>query len=79
MTISAWTQPGCKNPDNDPNAEGKGDDFKKGLSGWCLTKKAAAIFFWFAFGEFFFSLVGDGLSNLFCFSVLGSFGGGTRS
>ncbi|KAF9267690.1 hypothetical protein L218DRAFT_641171 [Marasmius fiardii PR-910] len=48
VTISAWTQPGCKNPDNDPNAS-KGDDFKKGLSGWCNTKKAAAIFLWLAF------------------------------
>lgn len=48
VTISAWTQPGCKNPDNDPNAD-KGDDFKNGLSGWCNTKKAAAIFLWLAF------------------------------
>lgn len=48
VTISAWTQPGCKNPDNDPHAD-KGDDFKNGLSGWCSTKKAAAIFLWLAF------------------------------
>ncbi|KAJ8509563.1 hypothetical protein ONZ45_g8290 [Pleurotus djamor] len=47
-TISAWTQPGCKNPDNDPHAD-LGDDFKKGLDGWCITKKAGAIFFWLAF------------------------------
>jgi len=44
-TISAWTQPGCKNKDNDPNAS-KGDDFKNGLDGWCSTKKAGAVFFW---------------------------------
>ncbi|THH16663.1 hypothetical protein EW146_g4009 [Bondarzewia mesenterica] len=48
-TISAWTEAGCKNADNDPNAS-KGDDFKKGLGGWCSTKKAGAIFFWLAFG-----------------------------
>ncbi|KAL0571387.1 hypothetical protein V5O48_010575 [Marasmius crinis-equi] len=48
VTISAWTQPGCKNADNDRNAD-KGDDFKKGLPGWCNTKKAAAIFLWLAF------------------------------
>lgn len=49
VTISAWTQAGCKNADNDPHAEEKGDDFKKGLPGWCNTKKAAAIFLWLAF------------------------------
>ncbi|KAF9533727.1 hypothetical protein CPB83DRAFT_844444 [Crepidotus variabilis] len=49
VTISAFTQPGCKDPNNDPHAEEKGDAFKKGLSGWCITKKAAAIFFWLAF------------------------------
>ncbi|KAJ4479928.1 hypothetical protein J3R30DRAFT_2556577 [Lentinula aciculospora] len=48
VTISAWTEAGCKNPDNDPHAS-KGDDFKSGLSGWCSTKKAAAIFLWLAF------------------------------
>ncbi|TFY75578.1 hypothetical protein EWM64_g8434 [Hericium alpestre] len=47
-TISAWTQAGCKNADNDPNAD-KGDGFKNGLGSWCATKKAGAIFFWFAF------------------------------
>ena len=49
-TISAWTEPGCKNPDNDPNAS-KGDGFKNGLPGWCDTKKAGAIFFWLAFAS----------------------------
>ncbi|TFK40114.1 hypothetical protein BDQ12DRAFT_648430 [Crucibulum laeve] len=49
VTISAWTQPGCKNADNDPHAEDKGEDFRKGLPGWCNTKKAGAIFFWLAF------------------------------
>ncbi|KAH8117762.1 hypothetical protein DFH11DRAFT_1570516 [Phellopilus nigrolimitatus] len=48
-TISVWTEAGCKNPDNDPHAK-LGDDFKNGLSGWCMTKKAGAIFFWLAFG-----------------------------
>lgn len=47
-TISAFTQPGCKNPDNDPHA-GLGDTFKTQLKGWCSTKKAGAIFFWLAF------------------------------
>ena len=50
VTISAWTQPGCKDASKDPNAEALGDDFKNALPGWCSTKKAAAIFFWFAFG-----------------------------
>jgi len=48
VTISAWTEPGCKDPNKDPNAS-KGDDFKNGLPGWCSTKKAGAIFFWLAF------------------------------
>jgi len=49
VTISAWTEPGCKDAKSDPNAEAKGDDFVNGLSGWCITKKSGAIFFWFAF------------------------------
>lgn len=49
VTISAWTEPGCKDPNKDPNAS-KGDGFKNGLSGWCSTKKAGAVFFWLAFG-----------------------------
>ncbi|KAF8072156.1 hypothetical protein FPV67DRAFT_1412228 [Lyophyllum atratum] len=56
VTISAWTQPGCKNPDNDPHKD-LGDDFKKGLDGFCSTKKAAAIFFWLAFGFWLGSLI----------------------
>ena len=48
-TISAWTQAGCKNADNDPHA-GLGDSFKNSLGSWCSTKKAGAIFFWLAFG-----------------------------
>jgi hypothetical protein len=50
-TISAWTEPGCKNADNDPHAS-LGDSFKSALPGWCETKKAGAIFFWLAFGVF---------------------------
>jgi hypothetical protein len=49
VTISAWTEPGCKKADDDPNAK-LGDDFKNGLSGWCSTKKAGAVFLWLAFG-----------------------------
>ncbi|KAF7789747.1 hypothetical protein EIP86_000693 [Pleurotus ostreatoroseus] len=49
-TISAWTEPGCKDASKDPNAKAKGKDFQNGLSGWCSTKKAGAIFFWLAFG-----------------------------
>jgi len=45
-TISAWTEPGCKNANNDPNAKNGGDAFKKALPGWCQTKKAGCIFFW---------------------------------
>jgi hypothetical protein len=51
MTISAWTEPGCKNAANDPNAK-KGDQFKNALAGWCDTKKAGAIFTWLAFSKF---------------------------
>jgi hypothetical protein len=50
-TISAWTEPGCKNADNDPHAS-LGDSFKSALPGWCEMKKAGAIFFWLAFGVF---------------------------
>jgi hypothetical protein len=57
VTISAWTQAGCKNPKNDPHAEELGDDFTNGLPGWCSTKKAGAIFFWFAFAAWAGSLV----------------------
>ncbi|KAG6853968.1 hypothetical protein C0991_012115 [Blastosporella zonata] len=56
VTISAWTQAGCKDADNDPHKD-LGDDFKKGLDGWCSTKKAGAIFFWLAFGFWAASLV----------------------
>ncbi|KAH9930139.1 uncharacterized protein B0H18DRAFT_995381 [Fomitopsis serialis] len=56
VTISAWTEPGCKNADNDPH-EKLGDSFKNGLSGWCATKKAGAVFFWLAFGFWLASLI----------------------
>ncbi|EKM57846.1 uncharacterized protein PHACADRAFT_251725 [Phanerochaete carnosa HHB-10118-sp] len=49
-TISAWTEPGCKDASKDPNAKAGGDSFVKGLPGWCSTKKAGCVFFWFAFG-----------------------------
>ncbi|TIB43108.1 hypothetical protein E3P86_00085 [Wallemia ichthyophaga] len=47
-TGSAFTTPGCENPDDDPH-EGKGDYFKNALSTFCGTKKAAAILFWIVF------------------------------
>jgi len=47
-TISAWTEAGCKNPANDPHAK-LGQEFQNQLQGWCQTKKAGAVFFWFAF------------------------------
>ncbi|KAI0090206.1 hypothetical protein BDY19DRAFT_887882 [Irpex rosettiformis] len=48
-TISAWTEPGCKDASKDPHAKEGGDSFVKGLPGWCSTKKAGAVFFWLAF------------------------------
>jgi len=48
-SISAWTEAGCKNAKNDPHAKELGDSFTSGLPGWCATKKAGAVFFWFAF------------------------------
>lgn len=48
VTISAWTEPGCKDASKDPHAS-LGKDFQKGLDGFCSTKKAAAIFFWLVF------------------------------
>ena len=42
----AWTNPGCKNPDDDAQA-GLGDEYKSGLNQWCMTKKASAIFDWY--------------------------------
>lgn len=50
VTISAWTEPGCKNASDDPNAKAKGDGFTAGLPGWCSTKKAGAVFFWLTLG-----------------------------
>ncbi|EJU04874.1 hypothetical protein DACRYDRAFT_20477, partial [Dacryopinax primogenitus] len=47
-TISAWTEPGCKDPTQDPHAS-LGKDFQSSLSGWCTTKKAGAAFFWMCF------------------------------
>jgi len=48
-TISAWTQPGCKDPEKDPHAGDRDDGFKNGLPNWCNTKRAGAIFFWLGF------------------------------
>ncbi|KAH9962782.1 hypothetical protein BGW80DRAFT_1353387 [Lactifluus volemus] len=47
-TISAWTEPGCKNAKDDPHAKELGDSFTNGLGGWCSTKKAGVVFFWLA-------------------------------
>ncbi|KAF8348973.1 hypothetical protein F5887DRAFT_1270513 [Amanita rubescens] len=48
-TISAWTEPGCKDPANDPHAKQNGEVFQSNLPGWCNAKKAGAVFFWLAF------------------------------
>ncbi|KAI0788027.1 hypothetical protein C8Q74DRAFT_1255423 [Fomes fomentarius] len=48
VTISAWTQPGCKDATKDPHA-GLGKDYQKALGSFCSTKKAAGIFFWLVF------------------------------
>ncbi|KAL4066822.1 hypothetical protein V8B97DRAFT_1949111 [Scleroderma yunnanense] len=55
-TISAWTEAGCKNPENDPHAS-ISPDFVAGLPGWCSTKKAGCIFFWLTFGFWLASLI----------------------
>ncbi|KAF9243555.1 hypothetical protein BU15DRAFT_42893 [Melanogaster broomeanus] len=55
-TISAWTEAGCKNANNDPHAS-ISKDFVAGLPGWCSTKKAGCIFFWLTFGFWLASLV----------------------
>lgn len=47
-TISAWTEPGCKDASKDPHAS-LGKSFQAALPGWCQTKKAGAVFFWLAF------------------------------
>ncbi|KIL67457.1 hypothetical protein M378DRAFT_9250 [Amanita muscaria Koide BX008] len=51
-TISAWTEPGCKNAADDPHAKQNGDDFINALPGWCTTKQAGAVFFWLVFGTY---------------------------
>lgn len=56
-TISAFTQPGCKDKNKDPHAGDRDDGFKDGLPNWCNTKKASAIFFWFAWAFWTASLV----------------------
>ncbi|KAL7421219.1 hypothetical protein Q5752_004104 [Cryptotrichosporon argae] len=48
VTVSAWTEKGCKDAANDPH-ESLGDSYTAGLGTWCNTKKASAIFDWFAF------------------------------
>ncbi|KAF9223602.1 hypothetical protein BS17DRAFT_780889 [Gyrodon lividus] len=55
-TISAWTEPGCKNANDDPHAS-ISKDFVAGLPGWCSTKKAGCIFFWLTFAFWLASLV----------------------
>jgi len=48
-TISVWSQPGCKDPTNDPHSGDRDVGFQLGLRGWCNTKGAGAVFFWLAF------------------------------
>jgi len=58
-TISAFTEPGCKDASKDPSAS-LGKQFQLELPGWCQTKKAGAVFFWFAFiswGATFFVVI----------------------
>ncbi|KAH7884561.1 hypothetical protein F5I97DRAFT_1890345 [Phlebopus sp. FC_14] len=55
-TISAWTEPGCKNASDDPHAS-ISKDFVAALPGWCSTKKAGCIFFWLTFGFWLASLI----------------------
>jgi hypothetical protein len=57
VTISAFTEAGCKNANNDPHANSRPSGFKDGLPNWCNTKKAAGFFFWFAFCFWAASLV----------------------
>jgi len=47
-TISAFTEAGCKDASKDPHAS-LGKEFQQELPGWCQTKKAGSVFFWFAF------------------------------
>ncbi|KZT56960.1 hypothetical protein CALCODRAFT_453704 [Calocera cornea HHB12733] len=54
-TISAWTEPGCKDASTDPHAS-LGDAYQKALSGWCTTKKAGSAFFWMTFTAWLVSL-----------------------
>ena len=49
-TVSAFTQPGCRNPQADPHRQ-LGPRFQGQLRGWCNTKKAGSIFVCFVFGE----------------------------
>jgi hypothetical protein len=62
VTISAWSNPGCKNPEDDKRGEDLGDDYKNGLGGWCRTKKASAIIDWLALGAWIGLLVLSGLA-----------------
>lgn len=56
VTISAWTEPGCKDANNDPHAS-KGQTYRNDLSGWCSTKKAGGVFFWLTFVFWLASLI----------------------
>ncbi|CAK9786848.1 hypothetical protein CC85DRAFT_309288 [Cutaneotrichosporon oleaginosum] len=62
VTISAWSNPGCKNPDDDKRAEDLGDDYKNGLGGWCRTKKASGIIGWLALAAWIGLLILSGLA-----------------
>lgn len=58
QTISAYTSPGCKNPQNDPHGKGKDRaQFVAQLGGWCRTKRAEAAFCWFLWVTWFLSLL----------------------
>lgn len=55
LTISANSK-GCKNPENDPNAEKEGY-LENGLPGFCRDKRALTAFLWLAFISWLVSLV----------------------
>ncbi|BEI99472.1 hypothetical protein CcaverHIS631_0405150 [Cutaneotrichosporon cavernicola] len=62
VTISAWSNPGCKNPDDDKHAKDLGDDYKNGLGSWCRTKKASAVIDWLALAAWVGLLILSGLA-----------------
>jgi hypothetical protein len=48
--LPVFSQPGCRDPFKDPHFK-LGDKYRDGLKGWCVTKKATAVFLWLLFCE----------------------------